>query len=284
MSTISEGSSRTLSALFETEGDARRAVDRLIDAGIAKDRIRMMPGYESDDADVDRTVHHRGFFGALADFFFPEEDRYAYAEGLTRGGYLVVVDNLPAAQHDTALDILDDEGSIDLDQREASWRAEGWTGYAGAPEGYGAVAPASKAGAAGSVAGTPRQGDEVIPVVNEELRVGKRDVDLGRVRVRSYVREEPVSADVDLHEERVAVERRAVDRPLTDADNAFQDRVIEADEHAEEAVVSKQARVTEEVSLRKEGSDHTQTIRDTVRKTDVEVEDNRKPGQSQRQA
>lgn len=97
--------------------------------------------------------------------------------------------------------------------------------------------------------------DEVIPVVDERLVVGKRDVNLGRVRVRSYVREEGVSANVDLHDERVTIERRPVDHVLSDGDVAFRDRTIEAEEHAEEAVIGKEARVIEEISLRKEGSD-----------------------------
>jgi uncharacterized protein (TIGR02271 family) len=105
--------------------------------------------------------------------------------------------------------------------------------------------------------------------------VGKRDVNLGRVRVRSYVREEVASADVNLHEERVSVDRRPVDRPLTDADAAFHDRTIEAEEHAEQAVVGKKARVTEEISLRKDSADRQETVTDTVRNTEVEIEDDR---------
>ena len=67
-----------------------------------------------------------------------------------------------------------------------------------------------------------------------------------------------------------------------DADVAFQDRTIEAEEHTEEAVVGKEARVTEEISLRKEGSDRQETISDTVRKTEVEIEDDRTLGESER--
>jgi len=262
MSQFSEsGDYRTVSALFDTEGEASRAFERLEEAGVPRSSIRLVPGYESGASVETRAEEHRGFFAALSDFFFPDEDRYTYAEGLSRGGYLVVVDNLPAGLHDQAVDILDDEGSIDLDERETAWRSEGWSGYS--PEAIGS-------------ARTITEGDEeTIPVVDEQLVVGKRDVNLGRVRVRSYVREEPVSTDVNLHEEHVAVERRAVDRPLTDADDAFRDRTIEAEEHAEEAVVGKEARVTEEISLRREGTEHTETVSDTVRKTEVEIDDER---------
>ena len=296
MSQINQGGYRTLSAFFDTEGEASRAVDRLVAAGITRDDVRIVPGQEggSTASVEERSQHHGGFFGALSDFFFPEEDRYAYAEGLTRGGYLVVVNNVSTSFYDTALDILDDEGSINLDEREASWRSEGWTGYSAGTAGTstsldddsliatGNVGSTGSYGEAAGLAATDRtlaQGDdEVIPVVDERLVVGKRDVNVGRVRVRSYTREEPVSADVNLHEERVSIERRPVDRPLSDADVAFRDRTIEAEEHAEEAVVAKEARVTEEISLRKEGTQHTETVHDTVRKTEVEVEDDRTAG------
>jgi uncharacterized protein (TIGR02271 family) len=119
------------------------------------------------------------------------------------------------------------------------------------------------------------RGEEVIPVAEERLRVGKRDVSHGRVRVRSYVVETPVEEQVTLREERVAVERRPADRALGDAERAFQERTIEAEERGEEAVVSKQARVTEEVVVRKEAEQRTETVSDTVRQTEVEVEDER---------
>lgn len=287
MSQISANASTTLSAFYDSRSDAQHAVDRLVEAGIPTNQVRLVPGHEGDAPASDRSEQHRGFFASLADFFMPDEDRYSYAEGLSRGGYLVAVDGLSADQHDLALDILDDEGSIDLDEREESWRSEGWGGYeAGASEAYtlGANAPQASLGAAGSSTSRSLDSneDEVIPVVDERLVVGKRDVNLGRVRVRSYVREEGVSANVDLHDERVTIERRPVDRAPSDADAAFQDRTIEAEEHAEEAVVGKEARVTEEIALRKDGSDRQETISDTVRKTEVEIEDDRTLSDSER--
>ena len=119
--------------------------------------------------------------------------------------------------------------------------------------------------------------DETIPIVEERLRVGKRDVAHGSVRVRSYVVETPVQEQVTLRQEHVQVQRRPVDRPLGEADRAdFQDRVIEATESAEEAVVDKEARVREEVVLRKTAEERTQTVSDTLRRTEVEIEDERR--------
>ena len=70
------------------------------------------------------------------------------------------------------------------------------------------------------------------------------------------------------------VERRPVDQALgaVPAD-AFQERVIEVRAMGEEAVVQKDVRVVEEIAIRKEVSDRTETVRDTVRETKVEVQD-----------
>ena len=160
---------------------------------------------------------------------------------------------------------------VDLDQREQQWRQSGWAGVASANQ--------MKTGA-DSTAAARGQNEEVLPVVEEELRVGKRQVQQGGVRVYSRVTERPVEEQVELRQERVSVERRPVDRPITDRDRAFQEKAIEATEKREEAVVDKKARVVEEVAVKKDVDQKTETIRDTVRKTDVEVE--QLPGQTTR--
>ena len=123
-----------IAAFFDSEADAEAAVARIEAEGIPRDQIRVVAG--APDADPHRAAaqpRQKGFFEALGDLFMPAEDRYAYAEGLSRGGFLVslytTVDN-----RDRIFDILDDAGTIDMDAREESWRAEGWQGYqAGEP-------------------------------------------------------------------------------------------------------------------------------------------------------
>jgi uncharacterized protein (TIGR02271 family) len=115
---------------------------------------------------------------------------------------------------------------------------------------------------------------ETIPVVEENLEVGKKVVETkGGVRVQSRVTETPVHEEVNLREEHVNVERHAVNRPATAADTAeaFRDRTIEMREHAEKPVVAKTARVVEEVSVGKTATNRTEHITDTVRRTDVEI-------------
>jgi uncharacterized protein (TIGR02271 family) len=115
---------------------------------------------------------------------------------------------------------------------------------------------------------------EAMDKINEEqIVIGKQDVSRGRVRIRSYVVETPVEERVTLHQERVDIERRPVDRPIEPGEEAFRERVIEATETSEEAVVSKEAQVREEVVVRKEAEERTETVHDTVRRTEVEIED-----------
>jgi uncharacterized protein (TIGR02271 family) len=297
MSPTPSAATRTLSAMFDTREDAERAVQTLIDEGIPQERVRLTPGAERDSTGspgtASRDRDEGGFWHSLEEFFFPDEDRAEYAEGLRRGGYLVTV-QATQAEHDLALDILDDEGTIDIDDRADSWRREGWSGTGALSGGAGAGRSSSTSGAAAGgnagsfgdavrgMSGATAQGrgtDAVIPVAEEELQVGKREVEGGRVRVRSYVVETPVQEQVMLRREHVDVERRQVDRPLDSAEDAFRERTVELDERSEQPVVNKQARVREEVVLRKDVEERPQTVSDTVRRTEVEVDRDPERGQ-----
>ncbi len=113
----------------------------------------------------------------------------------------------------------------------------------------------------------------VLPIVQEELQVGKRTVQGGTVRVIKRVTETPVSELVRLREEHAVIERRPVNRVATEADfQGFTEGTIEMRESAEEAVVGKTARVVEEVVVGTKVTEHEQTVSDTVRRTDVEVD------------
>jgi uncharacterized protein (TIGR02271 family) len=304
------GTRRTTTAFFDSRTDANEAIERLVGAGIQRNDISIVEGGSGEGrvtsySQSSQSEEGLGFWEALKDLFLPDEDRSTYAEGLRRGGFLVTV-RTTEAQYERALDILDDEGTVDIDERAASWRSEGWTGYSGSdysPGTTGALsggpigaaastttglgtggATAGRAGATtistgvagSSVSSTLASGrEEVIPVTEEQLKVGKRDVAHGRVRVRSYVVETPVQEQVNLRQEHVSIERRPVDRPAGAGDNLFRERTIEAEERAEEAVVAKEARVKEELVLKKDASQRTETISDKLRHTEIEVEDER---------
>src|ERR671912_23868 len=267
---------RTITAFFDQEDEANRAVSRLTSAGIPRASINIVAG--KSQSVTSQSKEEPGFWEALKDLFMPDEDRATYAEGLRRGGYVVTV-RADAAHYEKAIDILDDEGTIDIDQRSETWRKEGWSGYSGsASSGHANVASTNVSGASTGrtpMSGTSATREERIPVAEEQLRVGKRDVSHGRVRVRSYVVETPVQEQVALREENVRVERRPVDRPSTGNEGVFKERVIEAEERAQEAVVAKDTRVKEEIAIKKEAGSRTETVSDKVRQTKVEVEDER---------
>ncbi|WP_375456131.1 YsnF/AvaK domain-containing protein [uncultured Methylobacterium sp.] len=267
---------QTITALFDKPAEAEAAKLKLVAAGIPQASVKLVHGAQSAGRTTGSYDYKRdegGFWGSLKDFFMPEEDRYAYSEGLSRGGTLLTA-TVESAHLETAYDILEQNGSVDLDQRETAWRKEGWSGYTA---GTGTTTTGTAAGAASLQASGTAAGEKgYIPVVEERINVGKRVAESGRVRVRSYVVETPVQEQVTLRDETVHVDRRAVDRPVTAADEAlFQSKTIEATETREQAVVSKDARVVEEIGIRKDAAQRTETVTDKVRRTEVEVEDER---------
>jgi uncharacterized protein (TIGR02271 family) len=114
--------------------------------------------------------------------------------------------------------------------------------------------------------------DEVLRLAEEQLQVGKRMVETGQTRVRRFVTEREVSADVTLHEEHADIIRRAVTDPKYVGEIDWADATIEVRETAEQALVSKTARVVEEVALKKIASDHVETVHDKIRRQQVEIE------------
>lgn len=222
---------------------------------------------------------------------FSDDDRSTYEEGLRRGHFLLTA-QVDDSLTDEAIRVLEDSDAVDVDRRAEEWRSAGWTGGTAAA-GLGATglsADDQLTGRAGddTLRGTTgddqlsagsdtlRGTEEHVPVVEERLVVGKREVERGGVRVRSYVRETPVHEQVRLHEEHVEIERRPVNTPLSASNltsgDLFQERTIEVTERAEEAVVTKEARVVEEVVVRKEAEDRVETVSDTVRRTEVDVD------------
>jgi stress response protein YsnF len=109
--------------------------------------------------------------------------------------------------------------------------------------------------------------------IEEELHVGKQEATGGK-RLVTSVTEREVEKPVTLHEETVEVERRREDHALRpeEAANAFREETVELTATSERPVVSKEARVTGEVALRKRSVERREVVRDTVRRQDVDVE------------
>jgi len=238
-----------------------------------------------------------GLIGGLVGAGVPKEQAEYYAEGVRRGGTLVSVQT-DGMMTDRATEIMQRHGAVDIDQRGAEYRSSGWSGFDPNAEPYNSSTSTmgtdvstetstrntiGGTGVTGTTGMTGRSdasfsnrsdvGEQVLPVVEEEIDISKRTVESGGVRVSTHIEERAVEEQVNLREERVNVERRPVDRPATDADfNAFQEGTVEMRETYEEPVVRKRARVVEEVVIDRDVTEHTETVRDTVRRTDVDVD------------
>lgn len=272
---------QTIIAYFDSREEAKAAQAGLINEGIAAEAIKLLPeeGSTYTRGSAETSYDHRkdegGFWKSLGNVFLPDEDRYSYAEGMSRGGVALSV-TTDAADYDRVADMLDQMGADNLDERETEWKSAGWSGLGTDTTAAAASADLSTATGVASEQRVGTAEDEVVQVVEEELRVGKRQVDKGRVRIRSYIVETPVQEEVTLQSERVEITRRAVDRPLTGAtEDMFRERTFEAEERAEEVVISKEARVVEEIALNRKSEEHVETVSDTVRKTEVEIVDER---------
>jgi uncharacterized protein (TIGR02271 family) len=113
-----------------------------------------------------------------------------------------------------------------------------------------------------------------IPVMEEELTATVRGQEAGAVRIEKDVVTEQRTLDVPVTEERVRVERRVVDRPVSAADaDAFEETVIDVPLRSETVDIQKQARVAEEVVVSKEAVARTERVTDTVRKEEVFVDE-----------
>ena len=246
-------------AAFENADRARAARKALTEAGFDNAKMELL----ENRSDFDNWT-------AVKRQAVPDEDAHLYAEGLGRGHSILVI-RATGGEHDRVMKVLERCNSIDIDDHATQWRNSGWTGIHPGKTAWDVRRQSSTMTAA--AAGTQEQ---AIPVYEEELKVGKRQVEQGHVRVRVYTVEHPVQEGLTLREERVAVERLPVDRPVSKVPgDAFQERTVDVTTHREEPIIAKEARVKEEIRVRKESDQRTETIRDTVRHTEVEVEDDR---------
>lgn len=237
--------SRTVAALYDTRGEAETAHARL-SAEANANNLRILT---------------RQTVGALDALSISKADADTYRDGLNRGAVLLVGE--VAAEEDPARIVAILQGQKRF-PAAASASANG-------PSAPGGGRVAASSGSARTVE------EAAIPILEEELRVGKREVLGGGARVRTVAREEPVEQSVTLREERLEATSRPSARQLTVEEvrsaGLLKNRVIQVAEMREEPVIAKEAFVREEVVLSKTVTERTETIRETVRRTEVDVQD-----------
>ncbi len=265
--------SQTVIGIFNTASDAEKAVERLLSANFTLDHVDVANNTSSttsstteDEKDVSTSKVGR-FFQSL---FGSSDEATAYSEVARRGKSLVTVHAQSQDDAMRAAEILDSCGAIDVNEQAAEYgisdRME--TRNTGSYE-----SDSEETRTDSEENRTDSEENRSIPVIEEQLRVGKETVETGGARLRSRIVERPVEENLRLREERVTVERNTVDRPATDADlTSFQEGEIEMIERSEVPRVSKETRVVEEITLGKEVEEREETISDTVRRTEVDIE------------
>lgn len=230
--------------VFDDAGTVRKVTDELLEAG-----------FREQDIDVLEERDEDALIGEVVERGIARQQARVYAEAVRRGKKLLAARSPDDESADEALAIMERYESSGDDEEEASSSSEQGNGRRKA-------------------AGGRQQQEETVREVEEEVEVGKRRVASGGVRVTSTVTEKPVQKTVTLREEEVEVERRDVKRELSpgEAEVAFEEKTLEMTETSEEAEIEKTARVVGEVSLRKGVNERKETVRDTVRRTEVEVE------------
>lgn len=254
----------TVIGLFDNKSEANQAVEELTREGFIRESIDLSSGRTTDSSSNQATSTPNAgvgdsisnFFGSLFGADDPATRTYTEAARGAEAILTIQVDSEKRAGEAAA--ILDRNGAIDVDERGAQ----------SSPSNF------ADTNAAATQNATTSTNESAIPIIEEELQVGKRAVESGRAHIRSRVVEKPVEENLRLREEHIFVQRRPVNRAVTESDLAnFKEGDIEITEHAEEAVVSKQARVVEEVAIGKTVEEHDEVVRDTVRHTEVDVQE-----------
>ena len=246
---------KTVVGLFEQERDAQAAQRELEAVGLGSDTTTFVSRHEAD------------LTSRLMEAGVPQQDAQLFADGVGQGNRLIVVQGIADADAEQAAAIMDRHHVVDLSRRLPTYQRMSLDRTVSAN--------AAHTAQAGAMPTNLYEGqDLVLPIVEEQLRIGKRAVERGGVRIRTHVKDVPVNEQVTLRDETVAVERVPVNRAVTDADlAAMHDDTIEVHETDEEAVVDKQARVVEDVVVRKDAQERTETIQDSVRRTQVDVDE-----------
>jgi hypothetical protein len=192
-----------LVAMFNTYAEAQAARAKLAEQGITENMTQLA---SADKGSAVAEHDHRGFFATLMDMFGGHDDAGHFAEGVRRGSAVLTVELADEAKADGVRKILEDCGAVDVNRRVEGWKASGYKGYDKSAPGYTNDEIAKER--------------DTFKVIQEDVKVGKRQVEGDRVRVLTRVVERPVTEKVTLHQEKVIVERRPVDRAATTAEMA----------------------------------------------------------------
>jgi stress response protein YsnF len=255
--------------LYDTAEHAEAAKRSLESAGFSPSEISMINSKTLSMAGD--KLREPGLWHRLFGRDIQQYEATVYGRSVEAGGVVLTV-RVPENEVARATSILNSHRAIDLTKRaEQEGLLTAATPVASKPAPAVRPAPATVA-TAGAVSGALSGGEEVLALAEEQINVGKRLVQEGTTRIRRFITETPVETQVTLHEEHARVIRRAISDPNYVRNLDWTDKTIEITETVEEAVVTKSVHVAEEVVIQREGSDHVKTVKDKVRRQQVEVE------------
>jgi len=278
----------TVIGLFDNRSEAQAAMQDLVQEGFIRENIDISNRSVSDSTDFSADTISTGsssgggisgFFNSLFGNDETTANTYTNVANDADAILSVQVDSDERARR--AAEILDRNGAIDVDQRGAQYSGQNYnqdnynqSNYSqGSYNQQNFSETAETPETTGNYTNTEGS-STAIPVIEEQLEVGKQQVESGGARIRSRVIEKPVEASVRLREEHVVINRHPANRDATEADiNNFKEGDIEIRERSEVPIVEKHARVVEEVEVGKTVTEREETISDTVRRTDVEVQE-----------
>ena len=279
--------SESIVAVFSDLPQAEAAIADLVASGVPADAIKhyRRDGVASERPGLDtQHQHHSGFWAWLTGRETDQGTHDTYNRSIESGHTVVTVIS-DATQAGRIHEMLERHNPLDLDDHDGRADAAATVsppaaGTAAHGVGSGRVAetadPADPAGMAAKDGRANRFGEgnseEVLPLSEETLQVGKREIDRGTTRIRRYTVERPVEEQIRLRDESVSVVRRPVADGREAGADAFSDHEVVVNESREEAVVGKTARVVEEVVVQKDTSERVETVRDTLRRDEVEIE------------
>jgi hypothetical protein len=254
--------------LYDTAEHAEAAKRSLESAGFSPSEISMINSKTLSLAGD--KLREPGLWHRLFGRDIQQYEATVYGRSVEAGGVVLTV-RVPENEVARATSILNSHRAIDLTKRaEQEGLLTAAPPVASRPAPAVRPAPATVATAGAAPGGV--SGEEVLALAEEQINVGKRLVQEGTTRIRRFVTETPVETQVTLHEEHARVLRRAISDPNYVRNLDWADKTIEITETVEEAIVTKSVHVAEEVVIQREGSDHVKTVKDKVRRQQVEVE------------
>ncbi len=269
---------QTIVAVYDRRTDADAAVRDLAAASVPCQAISRHENSTGTTAET-AAPREEGFWARLFGSQ-PDYDTSVYDRSIESGSSVVTV-RVSSDQVDDISSILESHNPIDIEERSTQYETSraattstmsppSLTGSPGAVGSLGAPRTISTPATTADADTASETG--AMHLAEETLAVGKRAVGGATTRVRRFVVETPVQEEVKLRDESVTLERHPVTdaRPAGTAD--FTEKVLEMTEMSEQAVVSKTARVVEEVNLRKDVTDRVETVKDTLRRDEVEIE------------